>query len=104
MILRPPALRAVFRSTAMLLIAALWVAMGLEVRGQDAAVRQMTPRERIEQFRKVDAYLQRLALVDQRIILAERTLEQGVPPADRSGLVRSVSDLYAARLLALSED
>ncbi|MEX1041426.1 MAG: hypothetical protein WDZ51_12385 [Pirellulaceae bacterium] len=73
------------------------------LRAQETA-KPLSAQARVTNYRQVDSYLQRLGLTDQRIILAERALEAGVPTGDRKELVETVADLYAARLLAIAED
>ncbi|MFI4876470.1 MAG: tol-pal system YbgF family protein [Blastopirellula sp. JB062] len=57
-----------------------------------------------EEFEKVDAYLSRLGLTEQRILLSEAYIEKPISPASRRQALRDLADLFALRLIEVSGD
>ncbi|RCS52779.1 hypothetical protein DTL42_08055 [Bremerella cremea] len=62
------------------------------------------PQRMLEEYHRVDQYLSKLKLTDQRILLIERYLLRPIPPKQREKLLETVSRLYATQLMNYADD
>ncbi|PQO32440.1 hypothetical protein DTL21_19690 [Bremerella cremea] len=62
------------------------------------------PQQMMDEYRRVDQYLSKLKLTDQRLILIERYLLRPVPPKQREKLLATASRLYATQLMTYADD
>lgn len=58
----------------------------------------------MDEYHRVDQYLSKLKLTDQRLILIERYLLRSVPPKQRDKLLATASRLYASQLMTYADD
>ncbi|GAA4430496.1 hypothetical protein [Bremerella cremea] len=63
-----------------------------------------TPQQMIEEYHRVDRYLSKLKMPDQRLILAERYLRSAIPAQQREELLDTTSQLYATQLMTYADD
>lgn len=61
-------------------------------------------QQMIEEYRRVDQYLSKLQLTDQRLILIQRYLLRTLPPNERQELIETASRLYATQLMTHADD
>jgi len=72
---------------------------------QDALVNDTrTPQQIIEEYRRVDGYLSKLKLPQQRLLLIERYLKSALPENEREELLDQGSQLYATQLMRYADD
>ncbi|PQO46159.1 hypothetical protein [Blastopirellula marina] len=82
------------------LLALVSVAMGQTVPFQDPRPTQ----QMIDEYHRVDQYLSKLRLTDQRLILIQRYLLRPLPPNQRQELIETASRLYATQLMTYADD
>lgn len=58
----------------------------------------------IEEYRRVDSYLSKLKLPDQRLLLIERYLKHALPATEQEELLDQGSQLYATQLMLYADD
>ncbi|MFN3150572.1 hypothetical protein [Bremerella sp.] len=63
-----------------------------------------TPQQMIEEYRRVDSYLSKFKLPDQRLLLIERYLKHALPANEQEELLDQGSQLYATQLMLYADD
>ena len=97
--------RTSLRSCRLLVILALITMPAAPIFAQTAPVQDSrTPRQMLDEYHQVDAYLARLDLTDQRLLLLERYLARPLPAPQRERLLETASTLYATQLLTHADD
>lgn len=63
-----------------------------------------SPQQMIEEYRRIDSYLGKLNLPDQRLLLIERYLKHALPAEQQEELLAQGSQLYATQLMLYADD
>ncbi|WP_207394904.1 hypothetical protein [Bremerella alba] len=75
------------------------------VSAQNALVNDTrSPQQMIEEYRRVDGYLSKMKLPQQRLLLIERYLKGALPANEREELLDQGSQLYASQLMRYADD
>ncbi|MEW4565379.1 hypothetical protein AB1K70_22830 [Bremerella sp. JC770] len=97
--------RNAFLLLGFLTAAAMYVASLRTASAQNAVVNDTrSPQQMIEEYRRLDGYLSKLKMPDQRLLLIERYLKHALPAQEREELLDQGSQLYATQLMLYADD
>ncbi len=87
------------------MVAGMYAGSLRAVHAQSAIVNdKRTPQQMMQEYRRVDSYLSKMKLPDQRLLLIERYLKHALPAEEQEELVDQGSQLYATQLMLYADD